>query len=250
MLTTNKLTVGYDKKIIISDVNISVSSGQIVTLIGPNGAGKSTLLRTITTELKALSGGVFLQDQETAHMPLDKLAKQLSMVMTGSLSPQLMTCREVVATGRYPYTGRLGILSKEDWEIVDAAMAKLNTSALSDELFTELSDGQRQRVMLSRALSQEPQVLILDEPTSYLDIKYKLEILTAIKSLAREQNIAILMSLHELDLARIISDEIVCVKNGAIDRIGLPEDIFTGDYIGRLFDIDRSALLPELTGCF
>ncbi len=172
------------------------------------------------------------------------------MVMTGSLSPQLMTCREVVATGRYPYTGRLGILSKEDWEIVDAAMAQLNTSALSDELFTEVSDGQRQRVMLSRALSQEPQVLILDEPTSYLDIKYKLEILTAIKSLAREQNIAILMSLHELDLARIISDEIVCVKGGALDRIGPPEDIFTGDYIARLFDIDKSALLPELTGCF
>lgn len=250
MLKAENLTVGYDKKIIISNVNINICPGQIVTLIGQNGAGKSTLLRTITTELEALGGKILLQGQDTLTMTAADIARRLSMVMTKTPSPELMTCREVVATGRYPYTGRLGILSKEDYKIVDEALEQLHATQLKDNLFTEISDGQRQRIMLARALCQKPQVLILDEPTSYLDIKYKLEILTAIKSLARQQNIAILMSLHELDLARIISDEIICVKNKAIDRIALPEDIFTGDYIAHLFDIDKSVLLPELTGCF
>ena len=174
-----------------------------------------------------------------SRMREEEVARTLAMVMTERLHPEFMTCREVVATGRYPYTGRLGILSAEDWKLVDDAMQLVHARDTADRNFSQISDGQRQRVMLARAICQEPEVIVLDEPTSFLDIRYKLELLTVLKQLVREKQVAVILSLHEIDLAQKLSDRLICVHNGRIERCGTPEQVFTGDYIRTLYDLER-----------
>ena len=169
------------------------------------------------------------------------------MVMTERVRTELMSGREVVASGRYPYTGRLGILSPEDWEKVDEAIALVHAKEVQEQDFMKISDGQRQRLMLARAIAQDTKILVLDEPTSYLDMGFKLDILANIRLLARERNLAIVMSLHELDLAQKISDTIACVKGDRIDRIGTPEEIFAGDYVQKLYGVAKENFDP-LTG--
>ena len=133
-------------------------------------------------------------------------------MLTERMKPELMTCHDVVATGRYPYTGRLGVLSREDENKVDEALMAVHAQELGIRNFLEISDGQRQRILLARAICQEPEVMILDEPTSYLDIRHKLELLEILRKMAKEKEITVIMSLHEIDLAQKISDKVVCVK--------------------------------------
>lgn len=246
-LRTKNLTVGYGKRVVIKDACLSVESGKILTLIGPNGSGKSTILKTMTRQLKELSGEVFLLEKDMKSMKDEEVAKNLSMVMTERLRPELMTCREVVATGRYPYTGRLGILSQEDWEKVDEAMTLLHADETKDMYFTQISDGQKQRVMLARALCQDTGILVLDEPTSYLDMRFKLEILGNIRKLVQSRKLAVVMSLHELDLAQKVSDVIACVEGDSIGRVGTPEEIFDGSYVQQLYGVSKESFSP-LTG--
>lgn len=247
LLKMDKLTVGYDKKPIIRDIELNVEAGKVLTLIGPNGSGKSTILKSITKQLQPLGGCVYLAQQPMHNMKDAEIAKVLSMVTTQRLKPELMTCRDVVATGRYPYTGRFGILSKEDWAIVDQSMELVHATETANLQFAKMSDGQKQRVMLARAICQQPQVLVLDEPTSYLDMRYKLDILQNIRNMAREKNLAIIMSLHELDLAQKISDEIACIHGDCVERVGTPETIFADDYIQNLYEIRPNCFDP-LTG--
>lgn len=148
-------------------------------------------------------------------------------MLTERMKPELMTCHDVVATGRYPYTGRLGVLSGEDENKVDEALMAVHAQELGIRNFLEISDGQRQRILLARAICQEPEVMILDEPTSYLDIRHKLELLEILRKMAKEKEITVIMSLHEIDLAQKISDKVVCVKGDRIAGFGNPEEIFT-----------------------
>ncbi len=246
-ISLENLSVGYDNRALVSDICLAVKPGQIVTLIGPNGAGKSTILKSIIRELKLIDGVIMLSGKDSMSLKGEELAKELSMVMTERPRTELMTCREVVATGRYPYTGRLGILSEADWKIVDEAMELVGATDTAAQDFTRISDGQRQRVMLARAICQEPKILVLDEPTSFLDIRFKLDILSTIHKLARQRKIAVIMSLHELELVRGISDVIACVEGDHIGRIGRPDEIFTGGYIQRLYGIDEASF-DEKTG--
>ena len=149
-------------------------------------------------------------------------------MLTERMKPELMTCHDVVATGRYPYTGRLGVLSGEDENKVDEALMAVHAQELGIRNFLEISDGQRQRILLARAICQEPEVMILDEPTSYLDIRHKLELLEILRKMAKEKEITVIMSLHEIDLAQKISDKVVCVKGDRIAGFGNPEEIFNG----------------------
>lgn len=148
-----------------------------------------------------------------------------------------MTCEDVVATGRYPYTGCFGVLSKDDHKAVENAMELVKVTELRDLMFDRISDGQRQRVMLARAICQEPEILILDEPTSYLDVRHKLEFLSILQKLCRERQLTVILSLHELELAEKISDRILCVNGRAVDRIGTPEEVMTDGYITQLYGI-------------
>lgn len=161
-IRTEHLTVGYDKTPLIGDVNLSVRPGEILTLIGPNGSGKSTILKTITKQLKKLDGTVFLGEASMDELKDSQISRRLSMVMTERLRTELMSGREVVASGRYPYTGRFGILSKEDWAKVDEAIALVHAGEVQDQDFMKISDGQRQRLMLARAICQDTKILILD----------------------------------------------------------------------------------------
>ncbi len=245
-IKTENLNIGYGSDL-IKDICIEVAPGKVVTLIGPNGSGKTTLLRTLTGELKERGGVVYLNGKDKSGMSAYDIARSMSMVMTEKIKPELMTCREVVEVGRYPYTGKLGILSEEDKAKVDDAMEQTDIASLADSYFVQLSDGQKQRVLLAKAICQEPDVLILDEPTSYLDIRYKIDLLNKIRVIASEKNIAVLMSLHELDIARKVSDIVVAVGEGKVLKIGTPREVCTESFIRKLYNIEgvESELLGD-----
>lgn len=234
---TEAMTVGYQGIPIIRDIQIHISQGEILTLIGPNGAGKSTILKSIAGQLKLLGGAVYLDNRELTKMPGSELAQKMAVVFTGRIRSEMMTCEDVVATGRYPYTGKFGILSEEDRKVVAEAMELVHMTELRNQDFMKISDGQCQRVMLARAICQEPEIILLDEPTSYLDVKYKLEFMTILQEMTRKKKLSVIMSLHELDLAERISDRILCVHGNYIDKFGPPEEIFVPGYIPHLFDM-------------
>ena len=241
---TKNLAVGYDGQTLIRDITIGVEKGEIVTLIGPNGAGKSTILKSITRQLKTIAGTVVIDHSELKRLSLKELATRMAVVLTERMKPELMTCRDIVATGRYPYTGRLGILTPEDEAKVDSAMEAVHALELSDRDFNAISDGQRQRILLARAICQEPEIIILDEPTSFLDIRHKLELLSILRGMAKEKGITVIMSLHEIDLAQKVSDKILCVKGETIDTYGTPEQVFNEDNIRALYDIEQGFFDP------
>ncbi len=243
-LETKDLSVGYNKTALIHDINIGIEKGEIVTLIGPNGAGKSTILKSITRQLELIAGTVTIQNEDLHAISYKNLATKMAVVLTDRMKPELMTCYEIVATGRYPYTGRLGILTKEDEKKVEEAMAAVHAVELGNRDFNEISDGQKQRILLARAICQEPEIIILDEPTSFLDIRYKLDLLSILRNMAKEKNITVIMSLHEIDLAQKVADKILCVKGDRIAHYGRPEEIFEENMIRDLYDIDNGFFDP------
>ena len=240
-LSTEDLSVGYGKTAVVSGIRIRVERGEILCLIGPNGAGKSTILKTLIRQLAPMDGTVLLEGRSLTDLKERELARKSAAVLTGRISPELMTCEELIAMGRYPYTGMLGILSETDREKVDETIRLVGIEEIRKKDFDCISDGQRQRVMLARALCQEPKLLIMDEPTSFLDIRNKLEFLGILRRLIRERDLAVIMSLHELDLAQKYCDRIVCVGDGRVRAVGTPEEIFSGDVIRELYAVEHGS---------
>ena len=243
------LAVGYNGKALIHGIELGVKRGEIVTLVGPNGSGKSTILKTITSQLERISGQALLSGKDLREYSRKELAEQMAVVLTGRLQTELMTCRDVAAMGRYPYTGRLGILSEQDERKVDEALAQVHAEHLAERSFDAVSDGERQRILLARAICQEPEIIVLDEPTSFLDIRHKLELLSILHRMAREQKITVVMSLHEVDLAMKISDRILCVRGEEIFACGTPEEVLSDEVIRELYDLDPACgTFDALTG--
>ena len=235
---TKDLAVGYHGKPLIKNISIGIKQGEIAALIGPNGSGKSTILKTITKHLTNIEGSVYIGKDELGKMTYRDLSKKVAVVLTERIKPELMTCRDVVAAGRYPYTGRMGILSSADEEKINEAMEKVHGLELSDKSFDSISDGQRQRILLARAICQEPQIIVLDEPTSFLDIRHKVELLKILQDMARIKKTTVIMSLHEIELAYKMSDKILCVKGEQIEHFGTVEEVFQEHLIKELFDLD------------
>ena len=231
------LAIGYGKTPLLSDICLGVQPGQILTLIGPNGAGKSTLLRTLAGQLAPMGGTVLLEGRSLADYTGTQRAQKLALMAPHSRRMELTTCFDFVSAGRYPYTGRLGILSAEDRQQVHRALELVGAAQLADRDFNRISDGQRQRILLARALCQQPEVILLDEPTSFLDIKGKIELLTILGELAHTQKLAVILSLHELELAEKIADTVVCVSPGGVSGVLTPEQAFQPENIRALYGL-------------
>ncbi len=240
-LKTEDLCVGYDNKPLISDINIGIEKGEILTLIGPNGSGKSTILKSITKHLSMISGVVYIDKKNLNEMSNKETATKISVVLTEKIKPEMMNCYDVVASGRYPYTNYFGKLTKHDHEVIYDSLEKVHAVDLAEREFSAISDGQRQRIMLARAICQEPEIIILDEPTSFLDIRHKIELLEILRKMSREKNITVVMSLHEIDLAPKISDKVMCVKGDTISRFGTPGEIFKEEIINELYSISEGS---------
>lgn len=249
MLTMQDLSVGYRGQPLLKELALSIGSGEIFVLLGPNGSGKSTLLKAIVRELTPLAGTIFLEEKDLKGYEEAALAKELSVVLTERVKGELLTGYDLVAAGRYPYTGRLGALRKADEEKIQEALALVHAGELGPRLFSKLSDGQKQRLLLARAIAQDPKVLVLDEPTAYLDLRYQLEILTVLKRLAKERSVTIVLSLHEVELARRIADRLLLLFADHTTRLLSPQEL-TEEAVRELFEIQEDRIDPALRELF
>ena len=246
---TQSLAIGYGAPL-LRDISLQAECGRILALIGPNGAGKSTLLKTLAGQLAAQSGAVLLDGKTLTTYTPNARARKLALMLPHTARTELTTCFDVAAAGRYPYTGRLGILSDEDKQQVRDALHLVQADELAARDFTKISDGQRQRVLLARAVCQQPEILLLDEPTSFLDVKGKAELMAVLQTLAHEKNVAIIVTLHELELAQKLADAVVCVSPQGVSGVLTPKEAFARENICHLFDLSDeqyTALFGEKT---
>ncbi|WP_025641687.1 ABC transporter ATP-binding protein [Schnuerera ultunensis] len=238
---TKDLKVGYQQRIVVDGINIDLSRGEILCLLGPNGCGKSTILKTIIDHIKRLDGSITVLGKDLNVLSNKDRAKEMSIVLTEKISPEMMTAEEVVATGRYPYTNHFGKLTDEDWKIINESIEIVDGQSLRHKEFKALSDGEKQRVMIARAICQESDIMVLDEPTSFLDIRFKIDLLNILGKLSLDKNKTIIMSLHEIDLVPKIADKVLLIKNGKIYKYGTPEDVITDEAVNEVYDLNSGS---------
>lgn len=234
MLSAHSLSIGYHHPL-ASDLNLQLNPAEMSCLIGPNGAGKSTLLRTLAGMQPPLKGIVKLGQADLHRLPALELARKLAIVLTERIEAGNLSAYALVALGRHPYTDWRGRLTPRDEEAVQHAMRLTGADALAARSIHELSDGERQRVMIARGLAQEPQVLLLDEPTAFLDLPRRVELLQLLKQLSRETGCAILLSTHDLDLALRIADRLWLLSSQGELHVGLPEELALNGSLAHVF---------------
>ncbi|HIV17280.1 MAG TPA: ABC transporter ATP-binding protein [Candidatus Alectryocaccobium stercorigallinarum] len=238
------LSAGYGKTAVVSGMDLDIEKGKILAFIGPNGSGKSTILKSISKNIPILGGDIIIDGKSIKNYSYKELSKKMAVILTERVKTELMTCRDVVEMGRFPYTGRLGLLSESDEIKVKNALEAVNALDIAEKDFNKISDGQRQRILLARAICQEPEIIVLDEPTSFLDIKYKFEVLTILMRMAKEKGITVVMSLHETELAKKSADVIAAVSRDGSVRSESPEEMFDEKEIQKLYGIDKKFLDP------
>lgn len=227
LLKINNLYGGYHQEDIIKGVSLDINEGDFLVIIGPNGSGKTTLLRLATLVIKSRSGEILYRDKNISHMDLKEFCRKVAFV-SGDISTGLpLTVMELVLMGRIPHLKRLQFESKKDIEIAQEKLVLADALNLKDKRIDELSAGERQRVVLARALAQEPQLLFLDEPTSHLDIGHQIQILDLLKKLNRKNKLTIVMILHDLNLASAYASRIALLDKGVIFKEGSPEEVLT-----------------------
>lgn len=234
-LKLNKLSFGYNGLNVLTDVELEVELGEMLSIVGPNGSGKSTLLKCINRILKTKQNTVFVDDKDTTKLNLKELSRLIGYVPQNSTSAFPFTVFDIVLMGRKPFIE--WSISQQDNDIVAETLAFLGISHLAMRHFDELSGGEQQKVVIARALVQQPELLLLDEPTSSLDIKHQLEILCTLKSLTLSSEHAVIASMHDLNLASRFSDRMVLLKQGRIYAVGTPEDVLTEKNIEIVYGI-------------
>lgn len=247
-VSLHDVTVGYEHKSVVSGINLEFLQGKMTCILGPNGSGKTTLLRTIARLLHPLAGQLLLSGQALQLLPAGKLAQQLAVVLTQHLDLENMSGREVVSLGRYPHTGFFGRLRPEDATTVQACIALCQAEHLAERPFNQMSDGEKQRILIARALAQQPKLLVLDEPTMHLDLRHKIEILALLQRLSLEQGITVLLTLHEPDLAVKACDQLVLVKDGQILAHGSNAAVVATPAFAALYGISGAGFDPLTCG--
>lgn len=237
MFKVQSLHVGYGSKVVVQELNLTLLPGKVYALIGSNGAGKSTILRTLAGLQRPLSGNIELNGRSPEDYTARELSRILSVVLTQRLQLGMQKVFEVVLLGRLPFTGYFGTIRDNDRKIVEESLECVGAGHLAARVFDSLSDGEKQKVMIARALAQQPKIMILDEPTSHLDIKHRIEIMRILKKLVNNQNVTVIMSLHDLDLAMKFSDELIVLKDGGIVYSGMPERVSSHINLSDIYEL-------------
>ncbi|HAW49953.1 TPA: hypothetical protein DCX16_03265 [bacterium] len=238
MLKVEDIKVGYHENIVLDGISFSVEEGEFLGIIGPNGCGKTTLLRVITWVKHPLSGKVIFDGKDIKKLSRKEIAKIMAVVPQISPIPPFFTVEEIILMGRYPRQKIRWMTTKEDIEAVEDTMQKTNTTHFRNRFINELSGGERQEVIITRALAQEPKILILDEPTANLDIKHQVRILSLIKSLVKEEKITTVMVIHDLNLAARFCDKLILLYDRKIYAEGGVEDVFTKQNLRDVYEVD------------
>jgi iron complex transport system ATP-binding protein len=236
-LTTRELTLAYDGNVIIQGLDLAIPQGQITTLVGPNGCGKSTLLRGMARLLKPLRGAVYLDGAAIARLPSKTLAQRLGILPQSPVAPEGLSVRELVAQGRYPHQTWLRQWSKKDERTVEEAIATTHLHEFANRPLDSLSGGQRQRAWIAMALAQDSETLLLDEPTTYLDLAHQVEVLDVLYKLNRQGGRTIVMVLHDLNMACRYSHHLIALRNGQLIAQGQPAAVVTEAMVEQVFDL-------------
>ena len=237
MLNIQSIKVSYGETEILHDVSLEIPAGEVVSLIGPNGAGKTTMMRAISGVIPLQSGSVFVGGQDLSSTPVDQRARLLAVVpQARKLTPEY-TAKQAIMMGRTPYLGWLGNPGQVDFDKVDWAIDRTGISGLVERRVDELSGGEQQLVLIARALAQDAPVILLDEPTAHLDLRHQATILDLVHLLARERNLAVLMSLHDLNLVSIFSDRIALLDQGTILADGTPHEVLVRERLSNVYGV-------------
>ena len=243
------LSVSYGKKEVLRSLDVDVPRGKVVTVIGQNGCGKSTMLKTVSKAVTPKRGEVVFCDRRLGEYAPKKLAQQIAYLSQVHESPPDIDVRTLVSYGRYPYSKFGRGLTQADADIIDRALALTGLTALQDRILSTLSGGERQRAWIAMTIAQEPEILILDEPTTYLDVSYQVEVLELVKKLNRELGITIIMVLHDINLAARYSDVLMAVKGGRLYAAGTPAEIVNKKYLQEIFEIEASVYTDLVHKC-
>ena len=236
------LCFAYDKTPILTDLNFTIEEGKVTTILGPNGCGKTTLFRLLTRELYPVKGNVYIRNRNIYGLERRDFARGVAIVQQNNTAPEDITVQQLVAFGRTPHQKFYGTASKRDEEKIRWAMEITNVYKHKDRRMGTLSGGQKQRVWFAMALAQDPKYLFLDEPTTYLDIRYQVQILELVKRLNREFGLTVVMVLHDINQAIAYSDRILCMRDGRILCEGTPFEVITRENLRALYDIDMEVL--------
>lgn len=247
-LYTRGLSAGYDGKPIVQGLDIAVPHGKVSVIIGANGCGKSTLLKTLARLIKPQSGSVLLDGHDIHALPTKKLAQKLGLLPQSSLVPDGIRVSDLVARGRYPYQSFFMGMRKEDYDAVREALELMGITELMDRAVDELSGGQRQRVWIAMALAQQTDVLLLDEPTTYLDVAYQIEILDMLRDLNRRRGTTVVMVLHDINLSSRYADYMFAFKKGALIQQGTPREVVTEQTVREVFELDCMVIDDPVSG--
>lgn len=239
-IEVKQLSAAYENNIIINNMNLKIPKGRVSIIIGANGCGKSTLLKVIARILKPREGSIYINGRELRGQKGKKLARQMAVLPQSPKCPDAITVRELVAYGRFPYQRAVGGATPHDKKLVEWAIEKTGLAEYSERLVSSLSGGQRQRAWIAMTLAQETEIILLDEPTTYLDMAYQLEVLKLLQQLNREKGLTIVMVLHELNMACRFADHIIGLKKGQVICQGRPSDVITKEALKSIYGIDAA----------
>lgn len=245
MLFVDKLSIAFGEKSIIKDLCLAVDQGKILSIIGPNGSGKSTLLKAISRNLKPITGSVFLDGSDIQKFNSKEFARQLAILHQVSRAPADLTVRDLVEYGRFPYQHWWKGKNEDDKKFVSWALEQTGLEKLAMRRVSTLSGGEQQRAWIAMALAQKPRILLLDEPTTYLDICYQFEILELVSRLNKEQGITVIMVLHDINYAAKYSDRIAILREGQVFAFGHPSEVITTDILRAVFKVEGRILLDS-----